>query len=1754
MVRQPKKLTDCPENLRESIDWLIQVRHGNGGLEELSKALKLLIEQAIERAKESLEKRRNELECPFQHKGYKSYCEYVDKTIEQLESEKSSQSKDDTERNRLENQIARFQGKKESCKSSHKIDPKRTAEIEKEISQDYEVVNKLQGFLEELNKVSKSTDNNILTQLCSGLETFLGFSPASKGYSGEGIVYSDLDRLCDGVMSFLHGVLNEVHTNKNLEPYKKALNETVTLLETHRNDGKTGLRDVIDRVKQGIGDWLGDVKLKSDNVKNPIGELLSDSKINNIPKLIEDIRDMGKKNYDEVYVSENTGELHDWVQSVSRLMAKTQDSLDALSHIDNNLKTNLEPHVNLVHNAVETFMRNDVGDFHNLIELFEQVENQFNGLNKVVAGGLDEQSGLRYQFKEGIDGIQKTIRDERVGELFQSIKKAKGTLMEAKVVADAYIGNFTAYRKAHITDKFDALMQKADVLKANAQGASLHDQKCQLEKELESVTNAVEEIEAAYTKRLLKVKADVIKDVNEALNETHHGLDALDGHIKTGLLDIRNKIKSRLVSFGKSVQRKILDAAADAKRYNSDNNALAVISLGNQLSTAGLNELGEWLKAIPGSKKEFAEPLQDMLYHLDQAKSTDKNPGHFADLLSTLHNALSSAIDAELENVIKQRKSEIEFGDNTIMKEYYSETKNGDVPGTLRGFILKIKNKVKNDGFDEDESGAAKFYPVKMNGYTHEDAKVATDNQGSRTKYDKALAKVKSTIDKLEDLPKAINTAKEEAEKLAAVYEDRIKKLVKTIGDTIAIVTSAEEQLTALLDKLRGALNAFEKTFLAAIQGFDDYYKTQSSAAKMQIKNEAFQKFALTKSRQLEGLKDLVSKEFDNVKRAIMRDRLTGIKGLMKWMYGKDGKHITSISTAGSSTTEHGDKVADISLKFKNYSTQIFDYLTKYPPQNFASQPSVIGDYSKNVSELQSKVEALLSHLSEQKHFTHQVPGMLQKLKTSVQALHSTAFANLAYPVLDAFPKSLERFVEQLERGYVNRYEGGEEILLYNYLSNKITPEGEKCAKIFLTLLETVNYDLRDLLSGHDSHEALQIYLKGENRLGRWFKGRGFKVSDDDKTQNGELDRKKTGGNIREFLVKDDGKHVYRKDTGKTDTGPLRRLVGPLRDYYRVCHYEIPPKPRAPSSVKDMLQWLLGLYFNPIYNQLGEYFKELFEKPKHHEDKKYSEIDESQLSLVATTTIRPKELKDILRDVCLHSENTLIAILGRGHENGRYAVDFYTNADKLDYPSSPSVCFDLLVDILFRVYHQLHFVFSQCQNGTSRGGWSDCYYGRGVGGSDWNCNTMQCPNQSGDQKHKQKCDQNCNQNAKCGLKSPLQSFLEDGLPGFLPHSFKSPGCKLECTLANHRGIPCLTPMGFSDISATASQTNKGEHLWKVLYKFCGPDSYLRKLCCQLNCLLRRPPQTLGDMLAFYHSYLSTWSGGSKDHKSVAFNQAVSDANFGDDATKLEVVSIQGSKSHTAKHSQGDLFSIILCDPKTNSGLPCGSYLQSISEYIRLIYSKEHASNYLSWVVYITETFYDLLKKLYDDCCEKCNKPSPKCNGSRCANHCQVKSYYDSQTTDGEKAKSSSASGQVKHSKLCNSILNCKNTHSIIYTAGFTFGSPDKLSGETDRATKRTCDDFCKTLGFVVKDGSVLYDLVHKHIPGFLWDIRFKFFYTLLALWSLSLLYLLHITVVRLDVLRIRSHLRSPSSHRIAAQSLLAAARVGKLSKISYLQA
>ncbi|CDR71432.1 hypothetical protein, conserved, partial [Babesia bigemina] len=858
---------------------------------------------------------------------------------------------------------------------------------------------------------------------------------------------------------------------------------------------------------------------------------------------------------------------------------------------------------------------------------------------------------------------------------------------------------------------------------------------------------------------------------------------------------------------------------------------------------------------------------------------------------------------------------------------------------------------------------------------------------------------------------------------------------------------------------------------------------------------------------------------------------------------------------------------------------------TNQPTKSLVNPPPTVPptDPANRLTKIKGDVDKLLEHLKNNTdarrihNYDHPFTVKLASLKNATNDLSPSAFANPRHPeLLDAVKNGLQGFVEQMGRVYVNGYDGHEEKVDMGKLvdtDGKLTDDGRKLSKIFLTCLPGLNKNLNHLRKQCDNSPQgawrdLDVCMKNkndDNKLGLWFHCRGYKVSDTKDTHNGELNIKQgeSHNRIHGLLVHSTkNEYIFKSDDDSVNDRPLKQLCKHLETYYAVTHLRHIPSPKAPRNVYQMLQWLSGLQWNNMFGDLKRYFDRVFaglrEEYKLAQDALEVSIPDDLKGIVRDRKLRSSCLSTSLRKVCEYSEEVLIAILGHGHghPHSRYAVDFSTNADKLDYPSSVGSCFGMLVDIAERVYHQLCFLHRQCENDSKSGGWKECWYGKQIAGSSWQCNEKQCGNQAcpqiADQKDKQTDDQNadqrCDQHPNCGLKSPLQSFLEDGLVGFIPHQLTKVGCGVKCTLGDHRGLPCKTPMGLTDLSTMASHTKKGEDLKKILDEFCGRSTgNLSVLCAFLKCVLHTPPQTLGDMFAFFYGYLDHWKGEGVKHKQTAFDAAVTDAYFGQ-AYELDPTPLFGSSTHPKKHPQGDLFSIVKCTGQDES--ICGVYLQSLSFNTYNIYTVSNNKYYLSWIVYLTETFYQFLCKLRDECCNNCNKTGTRCHGNMCVKGCKVQDAYKKGTGYWWE--------ESTHDDKCKSVSECPLTLPTLNKYGFAFWSAYSLSNNKHhKHQKRTCEDFCNALQNVLNNEEskkhALAEFVFKTIPEFLWKIREKFFWTTVSLWLLSLFYLLHIMVIRLDLLHIKSHLHSPSSHRIAAQSLLAAARVNKLNRVFYLQ-
>ncbi|CDR71545.1 hypothetical protein, conserved [Babesia bigemina] len=661
-------------------------------------------------------------------------------------------------------------------------------------------------------------------------------------------------------------------------------------------------------------------------------------------------------------------------------------------------------------------------------------------------------------------------------------------------------------------------------------------------------------------------------------------------------------------------------------------------------------------------------------------------------------------------------------------------------------------------------------------------------------------------------------------EKLVGIRKQIDDLRVKEIQGTITLCT----------DFLQKATESGQVT----IKALEKYVDEQVADAIKTITTQAKKHYVSTLKTELQHFTARVQGHLTGLTTLIDKDLVQGYKGLMKTVQGvkfivklketsefetsADTALFTKLQTAvplppgqEKPTKENFKALVDA---FEHYFNNIHGYvkneikrLNEQHEQTLNYKPThAESEYNKKVNAsrldgVHNELTKIIYQLKVGMRYDRYLPGLLDGLSEALDGLRPECYALPSTPLLDCIGSGLRGFVGELRMAYISVYD----CAAYDF---NWDADGRKCAKVCLTIIPVLFNELYPLfyhccngwktyrIEGRDNKNELRDYLQNQgyaiDNLKKDHAGREVAVC----CNVGFKERNEFDKDAHDFESLD--KYITHYE-GK---GVVSKLFTHLNDYYKVCHLSTSSATRNPSSVYDMLQWLCGLSYNVVYHDLSfDGFSGLFEKPEEPEYEEggvsFGDEDEDTLSAYPRN-ITASDMRDTLTEVCHYSHDVLVGLIGHGHADGIYAVDFNTNSQGFSYPSRYGQCIDMLVDILHRLYQQLYFVYCQCCNDEICSGWRGCLYGNAIGGSDWKCNSKQCA----DQKCNQKVNQTCELHPKCGVKSPLQSYLEDGLPGFLPHSFKKPGCKLECTVSNHRGIPCKTPMGFTDISTMASHT------------------------------------------------------------------------------------------------------------------------------------------------------------------------------------------------------------------------------------------------------------------------------------------------------------------------------------------------------------
>ncbi|GBE63424.1 hypothetical protein, conserved [Babesia ovata] len=1330
--------------------------------------------------------------------------EKLNKDIESLKkADKDAKQRNETPQNASE--IVKFNKDLQSHNAS-----KRSLETLKELC----------GYA---GKIQKNHENpkKLLESLCTGLEKFLGYQDGN--YTGEGIVYSDLDRLCDGVMAFLHGVLSGVKDDESVTTYDKN-NDINNVLEK--------LNDSVGKGRKAFEEAVTQVDTLTKNVTRPLGA----------------IEKFKSSEYDAI-----SGQLADWTDSVQMLPTLPKSSLKSLSALDGKLKNHLETNVCVILSSVNTFVESTKHSYDDLVAVASTVDRDLTGLeNQVNVTVQHEVDILKRDMYDNIDTLQKYVKkvlEEKVDALKKTVEKLEKIRLKIERGANNINERFQEDSFTLGTDTVPGMATKA--LGIFTKACHIRDDK---------LGNLWAEIQAALT----RLADEIAQHDGGPKSQNPGSLDRIVKSVGEYATDFKSTFESAIVTMvGNIMKREPVKHYTAAYvtsvkgRRIGDMDPMIAADVRNVVDAVQNNittQLKQNSLQSPVSSENVESDLQAVKKYLHDfaAHAAAKLHSNVTTIVSSIEQDLRKKrvfVNPHAQLYLKRSVQSILTAVKTAADESEKEIGNFSTMSYIANLATAMK--------------AVKDIGTKLQGLI-EGPHINPIKCKMTDEVTKPAEKIKSTLAQIIEGVRLNIRALNDVAKTEPISgkqpEDNIKLCQNNLtNDARNLDTDVQRTLTNQCTVLKHT--KFTPTVQACEHAIVNRVTAETADTKKSIKNDALTKFVMTKAKELNELKQLVTNELDKMITIIDTDLKTGMKGLMKTMKNSETNlaEIKSLVTSQpASDMNNAQKCQSFCNILKTYFTAIYNYFfgLLYPKH-------------ETIQSIHSALTTLLSHLSTQKHFTHEVPGMLAELKTSVQALTSTAFANPAYPVLDAFPKSLLPFVEQLERGYVNRYEGGDKItwekegststvysthVSYN---TELTEESQKGARVFLSIMDIISDAFSKMdykCNGDWSSKKLCEKVNGdENPLGAFLKRCGFEVAKNETSKDGELHHESVwnGKKIHEDCLRavqdaTNNEHLkacVSKDSSIKVLDILSCLMTHLNQYNQVGHIATFTATRTPCSIFDILCWLSGLPHNAVFQKLTTHCSS-------YDTKGDTDLRKRLLDAVAYS----------FPNIGKYSHNMLTTIVGTGNADTIYGSDLANNSLKFKYPASGEECLSTLLDIMRRLLPVCRFLYKQCGVRPSHFGWRDCQYGKNIPTAKWPCTDHSTDKTNSQPTTKPTCQANTEPNRRpnCQPTSPLMSYLNDCLPGHLPHQLIDAGCKSSCSTCpstSRNGMPCLTPLGFRAFSGS---TKTGRDLCEIIKKFL-IDVNLSSIFC----LGPKPPVTLPEHFGFALSLVGQWADTSR---------------------------------------------------------------------------------------------------------------------------------------------------------------------------------------------------------------------------------------------------------------------------------------------------
>ncbi|GBE63107.1 hypothetical protein, conserved [Babesia ovata] len=1497
-------------------------------------------------------------------------------------------------------------------------------------------------------------------------------------------------------MAFLHGVLSNIQPHLGL--HRNTIDEAISFLNANKHRGKDGFNKAIGKVVEGVKGYNEGVRRSNESVSKPTKRLYDFAKKGG----------MWSNEVNDMQVSIGTEqEVERSVELVTQCVKdalKFNDALNVVKHPDvKNAINDLSPSLtDRVHRLRESLQR----DTETLKDYYQKKEGgnvKYRGKEKEK---LDEMVTLiENKFEKLAEGVNRRIKND-VEILVKLLKeKVKSILQQLKAIEKS------------LRQYFDTLAEWISKAEKLVTGASAH-----IDKILDEVKNNPMypnrgALEAAVlqlrgkAEELLAAGKDARQKAQDELKTALKAVNSMNSTLRMDLNTVKGQIQSGIREYVGNLKKVLEAGMTDPQNMWVQKAEKGVTDIKQALQTGdlktNLGSFGVKLETVIGkatsTNHELGQYIENVLYDLKQISvKWNDNPDLAGAISADLTNELEKELpDGGINVDITRRADILKTYKDHVSQEHLTALMNGIMPdgnknpGELPKAIKKIEEKVtsalvKIDTIEPEIQSAFGQVESDLNALCN-----AIANECTFAKF--SLKELKEKY-----FREGKDYTKEAQESVKKIKHDINILLIK---DLQAVIKDAEA--------FEGYANKAEKHYVDILTKYVNERVTESRSVIV----KAVRKQYVTKVKALlAAFSKRITDELHDLPTAITKDSDKNYKGFMKVLSTK----LTSSKLSEMLPREA--KLDTLSPKVHAFFVTLLDALET----NRDVMPET------KIADLQNKLAPLFTDLTK---YNRKFVNDLTALNTLLTEMHPDSYSAPSNPLLDILKTGVQGLHDELKKAYVSAYDG----------EPWYTEHENKYAKICFTCLPTLTTALTELYENCKSDGGWKTKTicefdsnNIENPLGAFLRNCGYDVAEKETSKNGELKFPSTtfvGQKIYEKLneavaTADATTHLTTCQNPKkifNVTAVLDCLKKHLNEFYKVGHHSTFTSRRHPCSVYEMLAWSTGLPHNRVYASLMSHVKSLFYAPKNAGGSSRKQIAPINAYPYAVTL---RDVENAIAHVISYSRDMLTTIVGPGDANCRYACDYSNNTLNLHYPADPSQCLGMFIDILRRILPPFRFMLGQCGLRPEHNGWAACLYGRDVKPSKWAGEEHLNDKPTGRPTGQPNCQSNDQPKFQpnCEPTSPLQSYLTDTLVGHMPHQLQSVGCTAKCTTcsSSSRHMPCLTPLGFRAFSGS---TRTGFDLHDLLYGFLS-NPHLASLLC----LSPKAPVTLPEHISFAYSFVTALNDVSKYPiiKDVETSIRARSIDLCEDPRELTGVLTDAYGSDAVKHGKCkhahvmNLTNTGICQSAENA-IDCAPGISSVCRDAYRYLAQKNCDAYLSWALYLPWEFYSYLERLLeafthifceDWGCRNCL--NGKCQRGR--------------------------HGNAEQPCHCTSMVNCRGVSPTLYKYGFTFDDA-WLTRRGGKAT--TCSDFNKLLTNVLKSEyfTKLFDACDK----FIFIIRAPFIWTLLSLWSLSLLYLLHILVVRLDVLRIRSHLRSPSSHRIAAQSLLAVAKVGEIANVKY---